>query len=461
MLIAEPVQNSGGSFVPPPGYWQGLRELCDRYGILLCADEVICAWGRLGEWFGSHRFDVVPDLLTFAKGLTSAYFALGGVLMHDRVAAPLLAEGEMFDHGLTFGGHPVGSAVALKNIEIIEREGLLDNVRANEPWLQARLDELRSLELVGDIRGMGHFWAIELVADRDSKRTFEQADADWLLRDFLSGQLERRGLIARLDDRGDPVLQVSPPLVADRAVLGEMLEIIGSSLDEAGAEFRRRGASARSGRASARMNADVIVVGGGLAGLNAARDLVAGGADVVVLEARGRPGGRVEQTRMADGRIVQLGGEVVGSFHEAYIGLVAELGLTLVPAFPDLPGEETWVMADGHHVGDDPPWFDDADRAAYARAEAAFAALARTGRPRRPVVHPDASRWTTSSAGLADRGRHGERRRARVRWAMLSLSAESVERTRCCGPAQEAAAGRVRPRRPDGRHRAIAERRLR
>ena len=147
----------------------------------------------------------------------------------------------MFDHGLTFGGHPVGSAIALKNLEIIEREGLLDNVRANEPWLQSRLDELRSLELVGDIRGMGHFWAIELVADRDTKRTFAQADADWLLRDFLSGQLERRGLIARLDDRGDPVMQVSPPLVADRAVLWEMLEIIADSLQEAGAEFKRRG----------------------------------------------------------------------------------------------------------------------------------------------------------------------------------------------------------------------------
>ncbi len=241
LVIAEPVQNSGGSFTPPPGYWQGLRELCDKYGILLCADEVICAWGRLGEWFGSHRFDAKPDLVTFAKGLTSAYFSLGGVLMHDRVAEPMLAKGEYFDHGLTFGGHPVGSAIALKNLEIIEREQLLDNVRANEPWLQSRLDELRSLELVGDVRGMGHFWAIELVADRDSKRTFAQADADWLLRDHLSGQLERRGLIARLDDRGDPVMQVSPPLVADRAVLSEMLEIIADSLQEAGAEFKRRG----------------------------------------------------------------------------------------------------------------------------------------------------------------------------------------------------------------------------
>ena len=241
MLIAEPVQNSGGSFVPPPGYWQGLRELCDKYGILLCADEVICAWGRLGEWFGSHRFDARPDLLTFAKGLTSAYFSLGGVLMHDRVAEPMLAAGEYFDHGLTFGGHPVGSAIALTNIEIIERDGLLDNVRANEPWLRQRLDEMRSLQLVGDVRGMGHFWAIELVADRETKRTFEQADADWLLRDFLSGQLERRGLIARLDDRGDPVVQVSPPLVADREVLGEMLDIIAGSLQEAGEEFTRRG----------------------------------------------------------------------------------------------------------------------------------------------------------------------------------------------------------------------------
>jgi adenosylmethionine-8-amino-7-oxononanoate aminotransferase len=241
MVIAEPVQNSGGSFTPPPGYWQGLREICDRHGILLCADEVICAWGRLGEWFGSERLHARPDLLTFAKGLTSAYFSLGGVLMHDRVAEPMLAAGEYFDHGLTFGGHPVGSAIALKNIEIMERDGLLGNVSANEPWLQRRLDEMRSLQLVGDIRGMGHFWALELVADRDTKRTFEQADTDWLLRDFLSGQLERRGLIARLDDRGDPVVQVSPPLVADREVLGEMLDILATSLQEAGEEFKRRG----------------------------------------------------------------------------------------------------------------------------------------------------------------------------------------------------------------------------
>lgn len=242
MLIAEPVQNSGGSFVPPRGYWAGLREICDRHGILLCADAVICAWGRLGTWLGIERFDVVPDIVTFAKGLTSAFFPMGGVLMDERVAEPMLAEGEMFMHGLTFGGHPVGSAVALKNLEIMERERLLENVLANEPWLREQLDALRTLPIVGDVRGMGHFWAIELVRDQDTKETISGDEADWLLRDFLSSRLEERGLIARLDDRGDPVVQVSPPLVADREVLGAMLDILATSLEEAGRELARRGA---------------------------------------------------------------------------------------------------------------------------------------------------------------------------------------------------------------------------
>ena len=246
MMIAEPVQNSGGAFTPPPGYWQGLREICDRYGILLCADEVICGFGRLGKWFGSERFDIKPDLLTFAKGLTSAYFAMGGVLMHDRVAEPLVGEGQMFMHGITFGGHPVGSAVALKNIEIIEREGLLENVMKNEPWLHEQLNALRSLPIVGDVRGMGHFWAIELVADQETKAMFSADEADWLLRDYLSAKLEERGLIARLDDRGEPVVQMSPPLVADREVLTQMVDIVSSSLEDAGRELARRGRSPQS-----------------------------------------------------------------------------------------------------------------------------------------------------------------------------------------------------------------------
>jgi adenosylmethionine-8-amino-7-oxononanoate aminotransferase len=156
------------------------------------------------------------------------------------VAEPVLRRGEMFLHGLTFGAHPVGCAVALKNLEIIEREGLLENVMSNEPWLQVQLDALRALPIVGDVRGMGHFWAIELVADQATKRTFSEEDADWLLRDFLSGRLEERGLIARLDDRGDPVVQVSPPLVADREVLGQMIDIIATSLEDASRELERR-----------------------------------------------------------------------------------------------------------------------------------------------------------------------------------------------------------------------------
>ena len=133
MLIAEPVQNAGGCLRAPRGYWQGLREICDRHGILLCSDEVICAFGRLGNWFGAERFGYVPDLLTFAKGLTGAHFAMGGVLISDRVAAPFIDGRAIYLNGFTFGGHPVGAAVALATIDVLERERVLANVRANEP----------------------------------------------------------------------------------------------------------------------------------------------------------------------------------------------------------------------------------------------------------------------------------------------------------------------------------------
>ena len=171
MMIAEPVQNSGGAFTPPPGYWQGLREICDRYGILLCVDEVICGFGRLGRWFGSERFDIQPDLLTFAKGLTSAYFAMGGVLMHDRVAQPLLGEGEMFMHGITFGGHPVGSAVALKNLEIIEREGLAGE-RDEQRAVAERAAERDAL--AADRRRCPRYGA--LLGDRARRRPGDEGD---------------------------------------------------------------------------------------------------------------------------------------------------------------------------------------------------------------------------------------------------------------------------------------------
>lgn len=236
MLIAEPVQNAGGSIVPPAGYWAGLRELCDRYGILLCSDEVICAFGRLGNWFGAERFGYQPDLLTFAKGVTSAHVPLGGLLISDRVAEPFLDGRAFYAHGATFGGHPVAAAVALKNLEIMERENVLGNVRATEGWLSEQLNALRELPIVGDVRGMGMFWALELVKD-EQNGMFSEAEQNWLLRDFLSERLFSRGLLCRLDDRGEPVVQIAPPLVADREVLAQIVEILHDTLVEAGDEL--------------------------------------------------------------------------------------------------------------------------------------------------------------------------------------------------------------------------------
>jgi len=232
MLIAEPVQNAGGCLVPPDGYWAGLRELCDRHGILLVADEVICGFGRLGEWFGSTRFDVVPDMITTAKGITSAYAAMGAVMVGERVAAAMQAPDQTLLHGITFGGHPVSAAVALKNIEIFERDGVLENVRENEPHLAERMEALRALPIVGDVRGAGYFWAVELVPDGDEGR-FDAAQRERLLRGFLPGALLDAGLIARGDDRGDTVVQVAPPLIADAAVLDELVERLGDVLTAA------------------------------------------------------------------------------------------------------------------------------------------------------------------------------------------------------------------------------------
>lgn len=234
MFIAEPVQNAGGCFVPPAGYWAGLRELADRYGFLLVADEVITAFGRLGEWFGSTRVGAHPDLITTAKGLTSAYAPMGAVLASDRVVAPLY-EGPKrpLAHGITFGGHPLCAAIALKNLEIFERDGIFENVRALEGHLQDRLRELMaSLPIVGDVRGSGFFWALELVGERG--RRFDAEERERLLRGFLFGRLLKAGMIARPDDRGDAVVQVAPPLISTAEQLDEMVDGLAEVLAEAG-----------------------------------------------------------------------------------------------------------------------------------------------------------------------------------------------------------------------------------
>jgi adenosylmethionine-8-amino-7-oxononanoate aminotransferase len=233
LVHMEPIQNAGGSFVAPAGYWRGVRELCDRYDILLSADEVITAFGRVGHWFASERYDIRPDIVTCAKGLSSSYAAIGAVVATDRVMEPFLGASSMYTHGITFGGHPVMSAIALKNIEIMKRERIMEHVLANEDAFRSTLAQLLDLPIVGDLRGTGYFYALELVKDKETRETFSDEECETLLRGFLSPRLFEKGLICRADDRGDPVVQISPPLVATQAEFDEMTGILGDVLAEA------------------------------------------------------------------------------------------------------------------------------------------------------------------------------------------------------------------------------------
>jgi adenosylmethionine-8-amino-7-oxononanoate aminotransferase len=233
LVVMEPVQNAGGSLTPPAGYWQGVREICDRYGILLCADEVITAFGRLGAWFGSELYDIRPDIVTCAKGLSSAYASIGAVIAADHVVEPFLGEKEMYAHGITFGGHPVQCAIALKNLEIMQREKIVERVVENEDAFRSTLEQLLDLPIVGDLRGRGYFWALELVRDKETRAGFSAEESETLLRDFLSPRFFEKGLICRSDDRGDPVVQISPPLIAGQAEFDEIAGILGDVLAEA------------------------------------------------------------------------------------------------------------------------------------------------------------------------------------------------------------------------------------
>ena len=236
-VIMEPVQNAGGCFTPPEGYWQRVREICDEYNVILISDEVICAWGRLGEWFGAQRYDYLPDIITTAKGITSSYAPMGAVIASDRLAEPFMEGTNSFLHGLTFAGHPVSSAIALANIEAFENEGIIDNVRANEGAFREMLESLRDIPIVGDVRGAGFFHAIELVKDQDSDEQWSDDESETLLRGFLSGELFERGLICRADDRGDPVIQLSPPLIAGPEQFAEIEGILRPVLTEAHARM--------------------------------------------------------------------------------------------------------------------------------------------------------------------------------------------------------------------------------
>lgn len=225
-IFAEPVQNSRGALVPPEGYWQELRAICDRYGILLVSDEVICAFGRLGEWFGSAKYGVTPDLLTFAKGATSGYAPLGGVLIREELAAALLSSPQAgaFTHGSTWGGHPVSTAVAVANISAMRDEDVLDNVRRLEPHFQRGLDQIQAAHTsVREWRGTGFFYALEFTGDRTTGRELTEQQGIELVREVMPSAMQSVNLITRPDDRGATLLMLSPPLIADKEVLDELL----------------------------------------------------------------------------------------------------------------------------------------------------------------------------------------------------------------------------------------------
>jgi len=239
-VFMEPVQNTGGAFTPPEGYWQRIREICDEYDVLLVSDEVIAAFGRFGHMFGSLRYGYQPDMITFAKGVTSGYSPLGGLIVSDRIAASFRgssAEAPTFLQGQTYGAHPVSCAVANANIDILEREDLCGHVRSNETRFKQLIDGLRDIPLVGDVRGAGYFLAIELVPDKSSRGVFTDAQSQWLLRDFLSPRLYDAGLIFRADDRGEPVITLSPPLIAGETEFAFIESVLRRTLTAASDEF--------------------------------------------------------------------------------------------------------------------------------------------------------------------------------------------------------------------------------
>jgi adenosylmethionine-8-amino-7-oxononanoate aminotransferase len=232
-VFLEPVQNSGGCFPPPPGYFQRVREICDKYDVLLVADEVITGFGRIGNMFASTTYGFQPDMITCAKGMTSGYSPAGATIISDRLYEPFKHGDTTFYHGYTFGGHPVSSAVALENLDIFDREKLNQRVLDNEDAFRATLEKLLDLPIVGDVRGDGYFFGIELVKDKTTKETFDDDESERLLRGFLSKALFDAGLYCRADDRGDPVVQLAPPLTIGPAEFDEIEGILRSVLSEA------------------------------------------------------------------------------------------------------------------------------------------------------------------------------------------------------------------------------------
>ncbi len=231
-VFLEPVQNAGGSIPPPPGYFERVREICDDYDVLLVSDEAICAFGRIGSMFACDDIGYLPDIITCAKGMTSGYSPIGAMIASDRLFEPFDDGTTMFRHGYTFGGHPVSAAVALANLDIFEREGLNDRVKQQSPAFRATLEKLSDLPIVGDVRGEGYFFGIELVKDQATKQTFTAGERQALL-GSVSSALFAAGLYCRTDDRGDSVIQLAPPLISGQAEFDTIESILRGVLTEA------------------------------------------------------------------------------------------------------------------------------------------------------------------------------------------------------------------------------------
>ena len=240
-VFLEPVQNAGGCFPPPPGYFERVREICDEYDVLLVSDETICAFGRIGSMFACNDFGYVPDIITCAKGLTSGYAPMGAMIASDRLFEPFNNTDHIFAHGYTWGGHPVAAAAAMANLDVFEREGINDHVKATAPAFRATLEKLLDLPIVGDVRGEGFFYGIELVKDKATKAVLDDEVSEWLLRSFLSVELFEAGLYCRADDRGDSVVQLAPPLISDQAVFDEIEAILRRVFTEAWDHLQTRG----------------------------------------------------------------------------------------------------------------------------------------------------------------------------------------------------------------------------
>jgi hypothetical protein len=232
-FFVEPIQNSGGCFTAHPTYFKRVREICYKYDVILVADETITGFGRSGEMFASTKYDIQPDMMVTAKAITSAAAPLGALFLKEKFFTPFTEDKVIFPHGYTFAAHPVSCAVALANLDIFDNERLVENVRVNSPIFRQTLEKLKDLPIVGDVRGDGYFFAIELVKNKTTKETLNSQEAEKILRGFLNSALYDAGLYCRADDRGDPVIQLAPPLTIGPKEFNELEQILRGVLVEA------------------------------------------------------------------------------------------------------------------------------------------------------------------------------------------------------------------------------------